>query len=285
MRNIVIIDDDLNVLEGMREVIPWEELDAVWAGEALNGEEGIELVSSVRPDIIITDIYMPVMDGLTMIERLRADDFTGKVVILSGYSDFEHARKALRLDVSDYLSKPLSAESIRQVLANVIGQLEDEARSKREVEELKRKMRMLEPMAANAAWSRDDARSDISGADDPGGGEICGGERQAGESIRHKQAAEFMLRYVHEHYGEDITVEELAEQLHISTNYLRSIFRKVTGETFNQYVTRVRIEKAKDLLMEGKYYIYEIAELVGYKNVTYFSTLFKKYTGVTPKGL
>ena len=97
----------------MKRVIPWGELNAEWAGEALNGQDGLEMIRETQPDIVITDIYMPVMSGLDMIEHLRKDGFGGKIIILSGYSDFEHARQALRFNVSDYVSKPISVPTLK----------------------------------------------------------------------------------------------------------------------------------------------------------------------------
>ncbi|MDF2961991.1 MAG: two-component system response regulator, partial [Paenibacillus sp.] len=81
---------------------------------------------------------------------------------------------------------------------------------------------------------------------------------------------------------EDLHLSELAEKVYISRNYLSTIFRQATGETFNNYVTRVRMEKAKSMILEGRWMIYEVAEKVGYKNVPYFTTQFKKYTGNNP---
>lgn len=91
-----------------------------------------------------------------------------------------------------------------------------------------------------------------------------------------------MTQYIHEHYAEEVTLAELSEKIYISRNHLSIIFKNMTGETFNNYLTRVRMEKARELLMERKMLVYEVAERVGYKNVPYFSTLFKKMTGLNP---
>lgn len=123
MWKIAIIDDERQVLQGMKRAIPWEELGAEWAGEALNGEDGLAMIRATSPDIVITDIYMPVMSGLEMMEQLRNEGFKGKIIILSGYSDFEHARQALRLQVSDYVSKPISLPTLRTILHKVIAEL------------------------------------------------------------------------------------------------------------------------------------------------------------------
>lgn len=94
-----------------------------------------------------------------------------------------------------------------------------------------------------------------------------------------------MTGYIHEHYAEDLTLAELSEKLYISRNHLSIIFKNMTGETFNNYLTRVRIEKARELLLQRTMLVYEVAERVGYKNVPYFSTLFKKITGMNPTDL
>jgi two-component system response regulator YesN len=110
---------------------------------------------------------------------------------------------------------------------------------------------------------------------------ICG-NRQWNENLKHKRVVEFIIQFIHEHYAEDITLNKLANQVSFSRNYLGQIFKNATGETFNSYLTKVRMEKAKSMILEGKYFIYEVAEKVGYKNIPYFSTLFKKYTGLNP---
>jgi two-component system response regulator YesN len=94
-----------------------------------------------------------------------------------------------------------------------------------------------------------------------------------------------MIQYIHERYAENVTITELTNKVFISRNYLSQIFKNATGESFNQYLNRVRMEKAKSLILEGKYLVYEISEMVGFKNTAYFSTQFKKYTGFTPKEL
>jgi len=99
---------------------------------------------------------------------------------------------------------------------------------------------------------------------------------------KFKKTIDFITNYVHEHYQEDISLDLIANKVFLTRNYLSLIFKKATGENYNRYVTRVRMEKAKDLIRRGNYKLYEVSERVGYKNVTYFSQLFKKYTGCTP---
>ena len=91
------------------------------------------------------------------------------------------------------------------------------------------------------------------------------------------------LNYIKEHYGEyDISVRKIAESLGLSEGHLSHIFKKETDYTINAYITRYRIRSAMKLLQNCRYKVYEVAEMVGYKDITYFSTIFKKVAGVTP---
>ncbi|WNQ11212.1 response regulator transcription factor [Paenibacillus aurantius] len=533
MWKIVLVDDDRQALQGMQRMIPWRELNLEPVGEAMDGEEGLRLIREHAPDIVITDIYMPVMNGLDMIEQLRREDFAGRIVILSGYADFEYARQALRLSVDDYLSKPVTLQTIREVLEKAIAELEAASRQRLEEHELRQKLMLYEPFVANEwlkavvtgcgkgpeagepppgegpdwgasrflvlavemirgdrmeGWSARDwnlvrfaignisrelarelgvgahflelhshhmallldvsravsderfrelalrlaerliasaetylrirlqigaglgkhdwrriadsteeaflaledkrcapdttlrvycakqredreeaetgfrpvrfyqemaeavrqlsevqaeaaldrffselsARKAVSAAElrhigeellailkytlyDSGLGldeafadpdvlrelqevslaeelkawvltkvkDVCDRFSRT-DNLKHKQAVDFMVRYIHEHYAEDIRLSDLAEKVYLSRNYLSNIFRDATGETFNDYLTRVRMEKAKSLILERKLLVFEIAEKVGYKNVPYFTTLFKKHTGRSP---
>ncbi|KRE99869.1 hypothetical protein ASG89_27485 [Paenibacillus sp. Soil766] len=532
MWRILIIDDDFQVLEGMKKSIPWERLEAEWAGEAMDGKEGLLKVTETSPDIIITDIYMPVMNGLEMIEQLKQVGFQGEIIILSGYSDFQYARQALRLQVNDYLSKPVTMDELGSVLERVISELEAKELAKLEQEETQRRLMMYEPFvqkewlksvvtgtlgrtmaeqsmepiddkawlrqkhlimgielmgtirvsnltltdwslfrfalaniicevleqdwpqsefielhshhaaivfhipleqsdaealarirrigayitectetylklsirigigSVQADWrklsnsteeafldllqqtlngdqgtrlSKDAAASSFTirpikfyqelaeaivyakeeetlaivdaylaqlrqmpsvtpmylqylsselwtilayslystgvVLDDlfpglPASQEITkiqtidelrdwleikisgiSSQRGGSEHSKHKEAIDFMIHYAHEHYAEDIALEDLSKQLYLTRNYLNRMFKKATGETFTNYLIRVRLEKAKVLLAEGKHMIYEISEKVGYKNVAYFSSIFKKHYGMNPSEL
>ncbi|BFT76049.1 response regulator [Paenibacillus sp. P36] len=525
MWKILIIDDDFQVLEGMKKAIPWEAIDAEFAGEASDGAEGLEIISQTQPDIVITDIYMPVMNGLEMIEKLREANFPGEIIILSGYTDFQYARQALRLHVSDYLSKPVTVDELRTVLEKVIKELEAKELIKMEQEDIRKKLMLYEPFgqqewlksvmtgtshkvsglnlppAEQQHWihrhhlvmgielmstirtanlslidwnlfrfalaniiqeilSEDWPESDfielhshhaaimfhiepseptdaalsrihaignritdcvlmylklnirigigqmkttwqeISDSTEeafldllqqtmtPQPGKptslpsdlairpikfyqelaeaivyskeetasqivdayihqlqqtptitpaylqylctelwtifayslysvgivldelfpdmhlpseimkiqttthlqewlrakihIIATSRHWNENSKHKEAVDFMIQYAHDHYAEEVSLEDMSKKLYLSRNYLNQIFKKSTGETFTNYLIQVRMKKAQALLAEGKHLIYEISEKVGYKNVPYFSSIFKKYTGMSP---
>ncbi|MDR0992112.1 MAG: response regulator transcription factor [Ruminococcus sp.] len=114
--SIIICDDEENVRQGLRMMIPWRELGFEIIGEAENGDEGFEIISEKRPDIVITDIRMPGRTGLEMLADLKNADIKVKSVILTGYSDFEYARTAVAIGVKQFILKPLEEEELIGVL-------------------------------------------------------------------------------------------------------------------------------------------------------------------------
>lgn len=112
MLKVVLIDDEETIIEGLKVLIDWNALGFEIAGEAYDGEEGLELVKKVMPDIIITDIRMPVLSGLDMIGLVKEFLPLTKIMILSGYSDFDYARQAIEKGASSYLLKPVSREEL-----------------------------------------------------------------------------------------------------------------------------------------------------------------------------
>jgi len=123
----VVAEDE----ERMREYVARKtaELDPSFecVGTAADGEEAVELVERYLPDLLITDIKMPVMGGLALVERVRATNADIRVLIISGYSEFEYARRAIELGVEDYLLKPIDADGLREVLRRVRIKLESRA--------------------------------------------------------------------------------------------------------------------------------------------------------------
>lgn len=125
MYRVIIIEDETTVRRGIVLTIDWFSLDCIIVGEAANGEEGLELVLRLSPDIVITDVKMPRMDGVEMIQKLRQAGCRSRFIILTAYSDFKYAQSALRLGVSDYLLKPLKdgelEEAVRTLVRTVSG--------------------------------------------------------------------------------------------------------------------------------------------------------------------
>lgn len=123
---VVIIDDEPWTRGVINKLANWEELGLEVVGEATDGETGLELIHRVLPDIVITDVKMPRISGIELVQRLRKEGFQIPILIISGYNDFEYVRSALKLGVTDYLLKPIKAQELNQQLQHCVELLKQE---------------------------------------------------------------------------------------------------------------------------------------------------------------
>lgn len=112
MFKVLLVDDEPNVRQGIKMMIPWEELGCEVVSEADDGDEGLSKIMSIDPDIVIADIKMPGKTGIEMMEAAKAMGFKGKVLILSGYSDFSYAKTAIALGVENFILKPVDEDEL-----------------------------------------------------------------------------------------------------------------------------------------------------------------------------
>ncbi len=255
MLKVAIIEDEKLVRKGLVLTTPWEELECEVVGEAVNGLEGLRLVKRVQPDIVITDIRMPGLNGLRMIESLRKIS-RAEFIIISGYSEFEYAQQAVGLGVKDYLLKPIQPQKLHQVIRRVA----QEVRAQKN-------LRKLQDGLASVQESRIMLFKEYLIPD------------ELDSKGYYVRAA---IAYIGEHYRQNISIAEVAKHLHICKSYLFRIFKAATHYTFIEYLTYFRIKKAIELLKDKTVKIYEVAGLVGYQDYRYFSAIFKRYVGITP---
>ncbi len=111
---LLIVDDEDEIRKGLRNAIDWQKAGIYLVGTAQNGSEALEMIREYLPDIVISDINMPEMDGLEMIAQAREEGYSGKFIILSGYDDFQYAQKAIRYHVDDYIIKPVVLEDLKK---------------------------------------------------------------------------------------------------------------------------------------------------------------------------
>ena len=116
MLSVLIVDDERAICYLIRKLIHWEELGLIYAGSASDGWEAWSMAQKKRPDIIITDIQMPKMNGMELIERFREEKIPTDFVIVSGYQEFEYAKQAIRFGVEDYLLKPIKEAELNRIL-------------------------------------------------------------------------------------------------------------------------------------------------------------------------
>lgn len=126
MLKLILVDDEEDVREGLMEQIHWETYGYIVTDRAENGQEAMEMIERSRPDVVVTDIQMPFMDGLQLAEWIRENYPLTKVIILTGYDEFEYARKAITLQIDEYVLKPFSSQELVQILLKVKEQIEAE---------------------------------------------------------------------------------------------------------------------------------------------------------------
>lgn len=134
---IILVDDEAEVRESIIKKINWQEAGFQVVGDAENGEEALELVSQLEPDVVLSDIKMPYMDGLTLAERIKQKYPSIKMVIFSGFDEFEYAKKAIQLNIIEYILKPVNVEELTGILKKIKKNLDEEIAQKRNVELLR----------------------------------------------------------------------------------------------------------------------------------------------------
>ena len=136
---VLLADDEEEIREGIRRKIDWGKLGFTLVGSAENGMEALELAEQLHPDVVLTDIKMPYMDGLELCRQLKQFLPASKIVVFSGFDDFEYARQAIGMNVSEYILKPINAPELSQVLSRLREQLDQQRLEHEDMENLRRK--------------------------------------------------------------------------------------------------------------------------------------------------
>lgn len=124
MLNLVIVEDEEIIRRGLVCTIDWLKMGARVVGEAANGREALQVIRATHPEVVLTDIKMPIMDGIELTEVLKAEENPPRIIYLTSYADFSYAQTALHLGVSDYLLKPVDEAELARALAK-IGEVRD----------------------------------------------------------------------------------------------------------------------------------------------------------------
>ncbi|CDF57680.1 response regulator transcription factor [Thermobrachium celere] len=246
MFKIVIVEDEEIIRNGLVFTIDWLSLDCTVVGTASNGLEGLNLIKEHKPDIVITDIKMPVMDGIEMLkEALKHVSFYS--IILTSYSEFEYAKQAISLKVYEYILKPIDEDELIKTINNVKQEIKDRIKNK---------------LISNNQNIIDIDSYIINSKD----------------NYYVNQA----LLEIKNNYSKKISLESISEMLGVSPSYLSRKFKSITSQTFMDILNQYRIKKSIDLLLSGKYRVYEISELVGFGDYKNFFNTFKKYLNISP---
>ncbi|WP_044149350.1 response regulator transcription factor [Candidatus Epulonipiscium viviparus] len=253
MFKVVIADDERIIRMGLKS-LRWDNYNMEIVGEAKNGLEAIELIDSLKFDILISDIKMPGKTGLEIAKYLKEIKSNIKIILLSGYGEFEYAKEALALGVFDYILKPSTPAEILDTAARARDELIKESKEKEYVEEMEQKITDYQNIVGAKIAINNDKNQDI----------------------------KKILEYIYSNYEKELTLQVLADQHHFTSVYLSSYIKKNTGHTFLEILTSVRMYHAAKLLKTTNLKNIDIANRVGILDSRYFSQVFKKYHGQTP---
>lgn len=230
---VLLVDDEIMIREGFKRLFNWEDHGCEVVGEAADGMEAVARIDALSPDIVIMDINIPIMNGLQVIKMSRLKHPDMAFVIVSGYDDFSYCREALRLQITDYILKPVNYEEFGSCIDNL-------------------KISLFEH------------------------------QREAQPVQQEERPIHGLTRYLQEHLAEDMSLSALAEEFHLSAQYISQLFKSEIGVGFLTYLTNIRMERAKHLLLTTALSIGEISIQCGYGDYRVFTKAFKKTEGVTP---
>lgn len=248
MIRVLLVEDEAIIRRLIACTTDWTSLGCTLAGEAENGAQGLEMIRTLAPQLVISDIRMPEMDGIEMLRRGR-QEARFESILLTGYAEFSYARDAISLGAVDYILKPIDENRLYEAIGRAVARILEHE-----------EYLTLKDGAKHAPMQTFDQT--LSACTDP--------------YVRRA------LRDMNERFREHLSVEALAERLNISAGYLARRFKAETGMTFGTALQRLRVQKAVSLMDSGMLRIYEIAEEVGYSNYKRFCEVFKQTTGHTP---
>ena len=254
MIKALLADDEPLIVRGLKKLLPWEQLCVQIAGEAFNGNQASQLLMTLKPEILISDICMPGKSGIDLLKEIRQADLSVKVIFLSGHQEFSYAKDAIAYGALDYILKPIDKGQLKQTV------LKAKALIEKETEELQMRRRL-----SGYEKGRDVSRGE-NGPDDS----------------RLPQDIQKVKAHIEAHYQQDISLETAAGIACMNPNYFCTFFKKHTGENFKDYLLRIRMEQALRLLMTTDCKTYELAERVGFHDPKHFSDMFKKFYGKNP---
>lgn len=247
MYKLLIVDDEPLVRRGIKSLVDFDSLKISEVKEASNGEDALEMFKDYLPDIVLVDINMPKINGLSFSEKAKIIKPSVKIAIITGYDYFDYALQAIKIGVDDYILKPVSKSDVQNVIQKLIWKIQ-------ELETQKEINKTIESIIGIKKDPMDDNYKELI------------------KSIIDNELS-----------NSEFSLKSLSDELGYSSGYLSGLFKKNFGITFKEYLIRQRIEKAKILLLSTELKHYEIAELVGISDVNYFSARFKKEVGESPK--
>lgn len=248
MYKVLIVEDERLIRQRLVYGIDFTELDCVVIGEARDGKEGSDMILELNPDIVLTDINMPVMTAFDMLEQTISQTYS--TIILSGYNEFSNAQKAIKFGVTEFVVKPFKESDIVEAIQRAKEQVDEQRYLKH--------LQKSETMEHTAIYNLPKPAFE-----DPIVGE--------------------MIDYVHTHFSKKIIFSDVAKEIGYSPALLHDKFKKETQTTFNDYLNRYRINQSIQMLRKEDKKLYDIACDCGFSEYKYYNKVFKKYVGISTK--
>lgn len=236
MWKVMIADDESYMLEAMENLIDWKKMDCQLVYKAQNGKVLLEQIKRNPPDIIITDIKMPLVSGIEIAKYIYENMLPIKVIILSAYAEFQYAQEAIKYDVCGYIIKTSVIEMLPEMIQKAV-------------------QKLSAPLQEEDKEHEDYMPEDIFGR---------------------------LQKFIGEHYMDKLTLTQISQEIHANGSYLSRLYKMKTGQNLFDVINRMKLEKAKEYMSRGKR-IYEVAQMVGFDDVSYFSRVFRKQEGCSPR--
>jgi len=253
--NLLIADDEVIIRQGFLS-IDWTSIGVRVIAVVNNGIEAIDYLQSEIIDVALVDIRMPGFDGIELSKFIFEHEMCTRVILLSGFKDFNYAQSAIRYNVSQYVLKPSTPEELLEAVKNASQQAE-----KRRQNDMR--LRLLEAELGKRQLIMDE------------------NDMVLGEFDR-TFITQRILNYIAENYTKQVSLSSMSKELYYSTVYLSKVIKKDTGYTFLEILNAVRVHSAAEKLREDNQNLTNISESVCINDPRYFSHVFKKYFGVSP---
>lgn len=236
--SVYLLDDEEWLLESLNKSIEWGEYNTHVIGKSTNSVEAYQDIQVMQPDIVITDVRMPQLNGIELMKKLRAKDCKSVFIILSGYAEFEYVQEALQHEAISYCLKPLEEDKIIEAL-------------------LKAQKRCSDGRLVKALKEQEKVQV-------------------TNESLQK------ICKYIQHNFTEELALQQIADMFFLNPSYLSNLFKKELGVTYSNYLAKIRLDYACNLLKKSDLPITQVAVESGFANYFYFARVFKKYKDLTP---
>lgn len=245
----LLVDDDAMILKGLTSIIEKMALQNITIYTARNGSDALEILKYSGADLLLTDIDMPGMSGLELIEEVIRRQHCNRFIILSGFDKFDFVRRALRFHVIDYLLKPIDKNELIRIVSSVYAEIHKVPKEEIRI-----------PQFSSLSFSID--------------------ENNIPDLLKD------ILHYMRLNFHKNISLEQLGEEFNLHPNYICSLFQAHTKTTFLKYLDSLRLQESIAVLLRDKELTIEkVAISSGFMSERQFYKVFKKYTGITPGAL